>query len=63
MSYPNMSYCMFENTLLAMKQILQAMGDGDCFADMSAEEVDAARDLVDACQDYIEGYEDLMEEI
>lgn len=63
MSYPNMSYCMFENTLLAMKQILGAMEDGDCFADMSTEEVDAARDLVDACRDYLEGYEDLMEEI
>jgi TRAP-type mannitol/chloroaromatic compound transport system substrate-binding protein len=64
MSYPNMSYCMFENTLLAMTQIIRAMGEGDfSFDEMSREEIYAARDLVDACQEYLVGYDDLTEEI
>mgnify|MGYP003346889390 CR=1 FL=1 len=44
--YPNMSYCMCENTLLAMEQILTAMQDDpDFFRDMSRTERSAFQEL------------------
>ena len=45
-NYPNMSYCMCENTLLAMEQILTAMQDDpDFFRDMSRIERNAYQEL------------------
>ena len=42
--YPNMSYCMYQNTLLAVKQLLDALADGDFPED--AIEQRAAQELM-----------------
>lgn len=48
----NMSYCMFENTSLAMRQLLQATQEADSLKDMnlSRDELCAARELVQQCE-------------
>ena len=61
MGYPNMSYCMCENTLLALRQVLNAMEDqGTEFTeDMSREERRAFEELFHACEAFMRQAEEL----
>lgn len=65
MSYPNMSYCMCENTLLALQQVLSAMRDeGPQFLiDMNKQELRAFKELFNACEDFLNATEDLEDEL
>ena len=65
MSYPNMSYCMCENTLLALQQVLSAMRDeGPQFIiDMNKQELRAFKELVNTCEDFLNATEDLEDEL
>lgn len=65
MSYPNMSYCMCENTLLALQQVLSAMRDeGPQFLiDMNKQELRAFKELFNACEDFLNASEDLEDEL
>lgn len=62
MSYPNMSYCMNSNTLLALQQILNCMNDEGAdqfFKDLSSEERRAFQELVYACGEFVEQSQDI----
>jgi len=63
-SYPNMSYCMNENTLLAMRQIVNAMNEeGPQFLrEMSRTERRAFEELFSTCEDFMSLSEELQEE-
>ena len=63
-NYPNMSYCMCENTLLAMRQILNAMQEeGPMFLhDMNREEKRAFQELFNVCEDFMNLSEELQDE-
>lgn len=65
MSYPNMSYCMCENTLLAMRQIITAMQEeGPQFLhDMGREERRAFQELFSTCEDFMTLSEELQDEV
>jgi hypothetical protein len=65
MSYPNMSYCMCENTLLALRQVLNAMEDeGTEFVqDMGREERRAFEELYHACEAFMRQAEQLEEDM
>ena len=54
-NYPNMSYCMFQNTQLAMDQLAEFMqeADFDAVLDISKDELRAMRELVGYCEQYI----------
>ena len=64
-NYPNMSYCMCENTLLAMNQIITAMQEeGPMFLrEMSREERRALWELFTACEDFMTLSEELADEV
>lgn len=64
MNYPNMSYCMCENTLLALKQITEAMEqEGPQFLnEMNKEERRAYRELFDYCESFLALAEELEDE-
>jgi len=64
MGYPNMSYCMCENTLLAMRQIVTAMTEeGPMFLhDMNREERRAFHELFNTCEDFMSMSEELQAE-
>jgi hypothetical protein len=58
--YPNMSYCMFENTQLAMAQLLENMREAleegtaaEFFADMSSDEQRAFNELYNMSEDFL----------
>ena len=54
-NYPNMSYCQFENTMLAMEQVigtLEAKGGG-ALRKMGRDEQRAMSRLYDLCQSYL----------
>lgn len=55
MNYPNMSYCMCENTLQALQQVITAMNEeGPQFLhDMGREERQAFTALFSACEDFM----------
>ena len=56
MRYPNMSYCMCQNTLLALRQVIGEMSDTDrseFLHQMSSEEKTAFEDLHFACKDFL----------
>lgn len=55
MNYPNMSYCMCHNTLLALQQVITAMNEeGPQFLhDMGREERQAFTALFRACEDFM----------
>jgi hypothetical protein len=59
-NYPNMSYCMFENTQLAMDQLATFLqeADQDDMLDISKSELRAMRELVGYCEQYIRLVED-----
>ena len=63
-NYPNMSYCMCENTLLAMRQILNAMREeGPMFLqDMNRDERRAFQELFNTCEDFLTASEELQDE-
>lgn len=54
-NYPNMSYCMFQNTKMAMDQLAEFMqeADMDDHLDISKDELSAMRELVGYCEQYI----------
>lgn len=60
-NYPNMSYCMCENTLLAMRQIVNAMNEeGPQFLrELSREERRAFQELFNTCEDFMNLSEEL----
>ena len=60
---PNMSYCMCENTLLAMHQILDAMKEeGPMFLqDLSRSERESFEELFHACQSFMDFADELVE--
>lgn len=64
-SYPNMSYCMCENTLAAMNQIVNAMNEeGPAFlTEMSRDERRAFEQLFSMCEDFMSLSEELQEEV
>jgi hypothetical protein len=59
-NYPNMSYCMYENTQLAMDQLATFLqeADQDDMLDISKSELRAMRELVGYCEQYIRLVED-----
>ena len=63
-SYPNMSYCMNENTLAAMNQIVNAMNEeGPAFLrEMSRDEKRAFQQLFSVCEDFMSLSEELQAE-
>lgn len=62
-NYPNMSYCMFENTNLAMEQITLALQEASSLKDLdlSRSEVRASEELYQACQAYIQMMDSLTD--
>jgi hypothetical protein len=64
MGYPNMSYCMCENTLAAMNQIVTAMNEeGPNFLqEMNREERRAFQALFNVCEDFMTLSEELQDE-
>ena len=64
-NYPNMSYCMCENTVLAMRQILNAMQEeGPQFLrEMGREEKRAYEALFSICEDFMSMSEELQQEL
>ena len=63
-NYPNMSYCMNENTLLAMRQVVDAMQEqgADFLRDLSREERRAFQELFYTCGDFMNLAEELQDE-
>lgn len=63
-NYPNMSYCQCENTLLALRQVLNSMQEeGPMFLrEMSREEYRAFRELFNVCEDFLNASEELQDE-
>ena len=64
MNYPNMSYCMCNNTLIALRQILNEMKyEGPNFLrELSADEKRAFQELFNACEDFMNLSEELQDE-
>lgn len=62
MSYPNMTYCMFQNTRAALQQLIYAMeaDGGALLEDMSTEERRAFDELAGMCEAYTEMAEDTL---
>jgi hypothetical protein len=63
-NYPNMSYCMCENTVLAMRQILNAMNEEGVgfLVDMNRDERRAFQELFNLCEDFLNASEELEAE-
>ena len=63
MSYPNMSYCMFENTTLAMRQILGALVEAESKEDLDLNQYEkpAYDRLKELCEEIIYEMERLEE--
>ena len=66
-NYPNMDYCMNENTALAMQQILEAMvEEPDIFCELRPDELRAFRKLQRLCEEFVdkaEIVEDMMRDL
>lgn len=64
-SYPNMSYCMCENTLSAMRQVVTAMQEeGPMFLqEMNKDERRAFEAMFDMCETFMTVAEDLQAEV
>ena len=64
MSYPNMSYCQCENTLLALRQVLGNIEEqgAEFLHDMSKEERRAFYELFHACESFVEQAGELTED-
>lgn len=63
-NYPNMSYCMNENTLLALRQVVTAMQEEGVgfLADLSRDERRAFQELFNTCEDFMNLSEELQAE-
>ena len=63
-NYPNMSYCMCENTLLAMRQVVEAMNENGFgfLVDLSREEKRAFQELFNVCEDFLTLSEEIQDE-
>ncbi len=64
-NYPNMSYCMCNNTLLALRQVLDAMQDeGPMFLrELNRDEKRSFEALFSVCEDFLTLSEELQEEL
>lgn len=64
-NYPNMSYCMCENTLAAMRQVLNAMQEeGPMFIqEMNRDELRAFKEMFNVCEDFLTAAEELESEM
>lgn len=64
-NYPNMSYCQCENTLLALKQVLESMeSEGPQFLrEMNRTERRAFEELFGYCESFLTMSEELQEEL
>jgi hypothetical protein len=64
-NYPNMSYCMNENTLLALSQVIDAMReDGVSFLrELSRQERRAFNELFTSCEEFMTIAEELETEL
>lgn len=62
--YPNMSYCMNQNTLLALRQIMDAIEEQgtEFLRDLSRDESWAFHDLVRACEAFVQQAEVLVDD-
>lgn len=63
-NYPNMSYCMCENTLSALKQVMETMEqEGPMFLkDMNRDELRAYKSLFEYCESFLTLSEDLEQQ-
>jgi len=63
-NYPNMSYCMCENTLSALGQVIEAMREeGPMFLkELNRYEKRAFQELFSTCEDFMSLSEELQEE-
>ena len=68
--YPNMSYCMFGNTVDAVNQILDAIndakiGDGvvEFFNGLSREERRNMHHLYNLCEEYMQAAENIVDQV
>jgi hypothetical protein len=68
--YPNMSYCMFANTVNAMSQILESIddakiGDGvvDFFESLSREERRNLQHLFNQCEEFMNQAQDIWDQV
>ena len=63
-NYPNMSYCMVENTLSALGQVMEAMREeGPMFlGELNRTEQRAFKELFSMCEDFLTASEELQEE-
>lgn len=63
--YPNMSYCMCENTVLAVNQVYEALENEDTafIKDLSKSEKAAFVELYRACQDLMMLMDDVEERL
>jgi hypothetical protein len=63
-NYPNMSYCMTQNTLLALQQVLDAMREeGPQFLrELPRDERRAFEELFDACEEFVMLAEEIEED-
>jgi len=63
-NYPNMSYCMCNNTLLALKQVLEAMeSEGPMFLkELNRDELRSYKELFNACESFLTLAEELEDE-
>ena len=69
-NYPNMSYCMFANTVNAMSQILESIndakiGDGvvDFFESLSREERGNLQHLFNQCEEFMNQAQDIWDQV
>ena len=62
-NYPNMSYCMFENTQGAMNQLAEFMieADQDDVLDIRREELRAMMEMYNQCESFLNLADDFME--
>ncbi len=60
-NYPNMSYCMCNNTLLALNQVVEAMQEEgvEFLRDLSRDERRSFEALFEVCQSFMEMTEEL----
>ena len=64
-NYPNMSYCQCENTLLALRQVVENMNreGADFLVEMSREERRAFQELFDTCEAFLTLSEEIQDEV
>jgi len=63
-NYPNMSYCMCNNTLLALRQVMEAMeSEGPMFLkELNRDELRSYKELFNACESFLTLAEELEDE-